>query len=114
MKKLLALFAAIALVAITASGDVTKTVSSLVNVRVTLVPNGQLDGAPTWTLSGPGTLQVDPGGFGALLVTAVGTNTITVTAASQGNPLTETVTVIVFPAPPPATALGASAVAVPK
>ena len=112
MKKLLAVIAAAVLAAaqVSADSDLVVTVKSIYNLRITLAPNGQLDGAPSWTSTGPGTLQVDPNGYGALLLTSdAGTNTITITAASQGNPVTGKVIVIVTAPPPPATTLGVAA-----
>lgn len=90
-----------------ADSDIVVTVKSIYNLRIALSPNGQLDGLPNWASSGPGVLQVDQNGYGALLVTGdAGTNTVTITATSQGNQLSAKVIVIVTAPPPPATTLG--------
>lgn len=109
--KLLAVIAALA-IANAIYADTAITVTSNFNAGISLSPNGPLDAAPIWTSVGPNTMTVVNALNATINCTTVGTNVVTITATSKGNPLSAIVTVVVTapPAPvPPATTLGAQA-----
>lgn len=114
MKKLTSLIAAILLaIANPAIASTPASIPTTMNMRLTVVTNGPLDGVPIWSGVGTGVLQVAPDGLSALFVSnGAGTNTVTVTTTSQGNPLSAAITIIVTV--PPATVLSISATAVAK
>lgn len=74
---------------------------------ITLSPDGPLDAEPSWTNSNPAaaSLDVTAGGLsGYVIAVAPGSTTVTIGAASQGNPLAESLDFVVTI--PPATTLG--------
>lgn len=104
------------LVANAANTPITITITTQSNVQVSLSPDGVLDGLPVWVGSGQGQLFVSGDAMnGTISSTVPGTYTLTITATSQGHPLSDTVIVtITAPQNPPATSLRTSVKAVLK
>lgn len=101
----------LSILTVTAKADVFAMTSQ--NVMFSLNPNGELSTMPQWSAIGPGSLQVQPNGMSATLVTVgAGTNTVTVSCLSGSLVLSNVVKVIITA--PPATTLGLTTTLVPK
>lgn len=117
MKKVVILALAIAAMVFSAAAenaDTLITVTSNMNVQINLAPDGAVDGSPTWSINGLGSMTVINPWKYVFVTGGAGVSTITFTATAGGVGVTNRVVVTVLAPVPPATTLAPGVSAISK